>query len=184
MTDRPTQARSEPLGRCLARYSDCQALVVMAAACACWCPDSGGSWHPACPGGRDVVDCRACLLQGHDDRGEDVGGEVEPGLGEFAELGELLVGDGHLEGAQNTQFRIRTGRRRPAPDRRRCAPAGRWGRITHRDGLTQKRCAGDECRQPRVQSLPASVAHLRYQPRWRCPFAARWFDISSADARP
>src|SRR5713101_2365742 len=68
--------------------------------CVCWCPGSGGSWRPACSGGRDVVDCRACLLERDDHRGEDVGGEVELGVGELVEFGELPVWDGDLEGTE------------------------------------------------------------------------------------
>jgi hypothetical protein len=50
--------------------------------------------------GHDVVDGHACLLPRDDHRREGVGWEVEPGLGELVEFGELLVGDGDLEGAE------------------------------------------------------------------------------------
>src|SRR5258708_32735552 len=62
--------------------------------------NAGGSWHPACPGGRDVVDRRACLLERDDHGGEDVGGEVELGLGGLVELGGRLGWGGHPQGTE------------------------------------------------------------------------------------
>src|SRR5258708_28875410 len=56
--------------------------------------NAGGSWHPACPGGRDVVDRRACLLERDDHGGEDVGGGGELGLGGLGEPGGRRVWGG------------------------------------------------------------------------------------------